>query len=116
MRTGQVIFRVLQKFQRLNENGLSRATAAPGPKVDGPRNEAIRGWKLWSLLPKALLIHMQNLGRGDEPSRDIYLSHGFTTIGEFVLRKGKTGPDGLLKKDGDLEVEGVTIWSMSRPP
>lgn len=65
-----------------------------------------------------LLVHMQDLAREDgrpiwleattDPSRELYLKHGFELIGDVVLGKGKVGPDGWPKKDG----EGIKIWSM----
>ncbi|KAI2468387.1 hypothetical protein F4781DRAFT_268741 [Annulohypoxylon bovei var. microspora] len=70
----------------------------------------------------ALLLHMQDRARNDgrpiwleattEQSRELYSKHGFATVGEVVLGKGKVGPDGLPRKGG----QGVTIWSMSWRP
>ncbi|GAB1317468.1 hypothetical protein MFIFM68171_07678 [Madurella fahalii] len=69
-------------------------------------------------LASELLVYTQNQARSDgrpiwleattAVSRDMYLKHGFTTVSEVVLGKGKVGPDGLPKKGG----EGVTIWLM----
>lgn len=66
----------------------------------------------------ALLVHLQDRAKGDGhpiwleattlESRDLYLKHGFTDVGEIVLGAGKVGTDGLPKRDG----EGITIWSM----
>lgn len=69
-------------------------------------------------LAGAVLAHTQVRAREDgRPiwleattaySRDLYVKHGFTVVGDAVLGKGKVGPDGLAKKDG----EGVTVWGM----
>jgi GNAT superfamily N-acetyltransferase len=69
-------------------------------------------------LAGTLLEQMQGLARSDgRPlwleattaySRDLYLKHGFTAVGEAGLGKGTVGADGLPAKGGD----GVTIWGM----
>lgn len=69
-------------------------------------------------LASELLVYAQNQARSDgRPvwleattgvSRDLYLKHGFTTVSEVILGKGKVGTDGLPQKGG----EGVTIWLM----
>ncbi|KXX74865.1 putative increased recombination centers protein 11 [Madurella mycetomatis] len=69
-------------------------------------------------LASELLVYAQNQARNDgRPiwleattgvSRDLYLKHGFTTVSEVILGKGKVGSDGLPRKGG----EGVTIWLM----
>ncbi|KAI1213719.1 uncharacterized protein F4807DRAFT_408820 [Annulohypoxylon truncatum] len=66
----------------------------------------------------SLLVHMQERATSDgrplwleattPNSRNLYSKHGFVTVGEVVLGKGKVGPDGLARKGG----QGITIWSM----
>ncbi|KAK3328550.1 hypothetical protein B0T19DRAFT_424898 [Cercophora scortea] len=73
-------------------------------------------------LASELLVYVQDRARSDgrplwleattEISRDLYLKHGFKTVGEVILGKGQVGPDGMPKKGG----EGVVIWCMCWRP
>ncbi|KAI0479349.1 hypothetical protein GGR56DRAFT_373900 [Xylariaceae sp. FL0804] len=79
-----------------------------GTAVDR-RRQGLAGW---------LIAHMQARARGDgrplwleattQYSRDLYAKHGFTTVDEVLLGKGKVDAAGLAKKGG----EGFKIWSM----
>jgi len=70
----------------------------------------------------ALLVYAQDLARSDgrplwleattEASRDFYTTHGFATVSEVNLGKGKVSPNGLPERDG----QGITIWAMCWRP